>query len=169
MTKKTPNPDIEFIEALAAVLKENDLAEIEVQRDYGKDDNLSVRVSRHGTNVPVAMAAPAAVAPTAAPVAPAATTTASSGPAASAGDDDPAQHPGAVTSPMVGTVYLQPEPGAPPYVNIGDTVREGQTLLIVEAMKTLNQITAQKAGKVARILVEDATPVEFGSPLMIIE
>ena len=167
MTKKTSDTDIEFIEALASVLKSHDLAEIEVQRDYSKDNTLSVRVSKHGSNAvmaapaPVQMAAPAAAA-SAAPSAPA------TEPAASP-TEDPAQHPGAVTSPMVGTAYLQPEPGAAPYVNVGDSVREGQTLLIVEAMKTLNQITAQKAGKVARILVEDATPVEFGTPLMIIE
>ncbi|MEO0343370.1 MAG: acetyl-CoA carboxylase biotin carboxyl carrier protein [Pseudomonadota bacterium] len=167
MTKKNTDADIQFIEALAAVLKENDLAEIEVQRDYGKDDNLSVRVSRTG-------AVQTVVAPTAAPAfaAPAASAPAST-PAQPSADptnaDDPAQHPGAVTSPMVGTVYLQPEPGAPAYVSTGETVSEGQTLLIVEAMKTLNQITAHKSGKLTRILVEDASPVEFGTPLMIIE
>jgi len=169
MTKKTTDADIEFIEALAKVLKTNDLAEIEIQREYGKDNNLNVRVSMASAVAPVMAAAPAAAAPiAAAPAAPAAPAAADA-PAAAAPAEDPAQHPGAVTSPMVGTVYLQPEPGAAPYVSVGDSVKEGQTLLIVEAMKTLNQITAQKAGKVARILVEDATPVEFGTPLLIIE
>lgn len=168
MTKKTTDSDIQFIEALAAVLKDNELAEIEVQRDYGKDDNLSVRVSRHGPAAQVvATPAPAYATPAAAPAP--ATAPEAAAPAPTSGGDDPANHPGAVTSPMVGTVYLQPEPGAAAYVSVGDTVKEGQTILIVEAMKTLNQITAQKAGKVSRILVEDAAPVEFGTPLMIIE
>ncbi len=83
--------------------------------------------------------------------------------------EDPAQAPGAVTSPMVGTIYLQAEPGAAPFVSVGDKVAEGQTLLIVEAMKTMNQIPAPRAGTVKRILVEDGAPVEFGAPLMILE
>jgi acetyl-CoA carboxylase biotin carboxyl carrier protein len=82
---------------------------------------------------------------------------------------DPAQAPGAVTSPMVGTIYLQAEPGSKPFVSVGDRVAEGQTLLIVEAMKTMNQIPAPRAGTVKRILVEDGAPVEYGAPLMIIE
>ena len=82
---------------------------------------------------------------------------------------DPAKHPGVVPSPMVGTAYLGPEPGARPYVEVGSQVRAGQTLLIVEAMKTMNQIPAPRAGRVVQILVEDAQPVEFGEPLMIIE
>ena len=88
---------------------------------------------------------------------------------APANDGDPAAHPGAVTSPMVGTVYLQAEPGSPPFVKVGDAVSEGDTLLIIEAMKTMNQIPAPRAGTVKRILVEDSAPVEFGAPLMIIE
>ncbi|HEU0223035.1 MAG TPA: biotin/lipoyl-containing protein, partial [Paracoccaceae bacterium] len=83
--------------------------------------------------------------------------------------EDPALHPGAITSPMVGTVYLQPEPGTPAFVKIGDAVVEGQTLLIIEAMKTMNQIPAPRAGTVKRILVDDGTPVEYGTPLMIVE
>jgi acetyl-CoA carboxylase biotin carboxyl carrier protein len=83
--------------------------------------------------------------------------------------DDPAQHPGAVTSPMVGTVYLSPEPGAAAFISVGASISEGQTLLIVEAMKTMNQIPAPKSGKITRILVDDGTPVEYGSPLVIIE
>ena len=84
-------------------------------------------------------------------------------------DEDPAQNPDAVTSPMVGTVYLQPEPGAPSFVAVGDTVSEGQTIMIIEAMKTMNQIPSPRAGKVKRILVDDGAPVEFGAPLVILE
>jgi len=105
-----------------------------------------------------------APAPAAAPAAPAA-----AAPAPAAAVDDPSKHPGAVPSPMVGTAYLRPEPGAAPFVSVGDQVKAGQTLLIVEAMKTMNQIPAPKAGKVIRNLVEDASPVEYGSPLVIIE
>ncbi|MFP4275135.1 MAG: acetyl-CoA carboxylase biotin carboxyl carrier protein, partial [Paracoccaceae bacterium] len=83
--------------------------------------------------------------------------------------DDPAAHPGAITSPMVGTVYLQPEPGSAPFVSVGAQVSEGDTLLIVEAMKTMNHIPAPRAGTVRRILVEDGAAVEYGAPLMIIE
>ncbi len=89
--------------------------------------------------------------------------------AAPAAPEDPAQHPGAVTSPMVGTCYLAAEPGATPFVAVGATVTEGQTVLIIEAMKTMNHIPAPKAGTVKRILVEDGTPVEYGAPLLIIE
>ena len=86
-----------------------------------------------------------------------------------AAPEDPAQHPGAVTSPMVGTVYLASEPGASPFVTIGAQVSEGQTVLIIEAMKTMNQIPAPRSGTVKRILVEDGSPVEYGAPLLIIE
>ena len=123
-------------------------------------------MSRASALVPTqVLAAPApaatAPAPATAPAAPEA--------GAPANDGDPAAHPGAVTSPMVGTVYLQAEPGSPPFVKVGDTVSEGDTLLIIEAMKTMNQIPAPRAGIVKRILVEDSAPVEFGAPLMIIE
>lgn len=153
--------DVAFIEALAKLLRENDLSELEVKRDYGEDSRLTVRIGRQ-------IAAPAPVA-VAVPAAPAAAAPAAAAPAASEPAEDPAAHPGAVPSPMVGTVYLQPEPGAASFVNVGDQVSEGQVLLIIEAMKTMNQITAPKAGKVARILVEDGSPVEFGAPLMIVE
>ena len=83
--------------------------------------------------------------------------------------DSPANHPGAVTSPMVGTVYMQPAPGAPAFISVGASISEGDTLLIVEAMKTMNQIPAPKSGTIKRILVEDGAAVEFGSPLAIIE
>ncbi len=91
---------------------------------------------------------------------------------AGAGDasgSDPAAHPGAVTSPMVGTVYLSAEPGADPFVKLGEAVAEGQTLLIVEAMKTMNQIPSPRTGTVKRILIEDGSPVEYGAPLMIVD
>ncbi|MFW5881683.1 MAG: acetyl-CoA carboxylase biotin carboxyl carrier protein [Roseicyclus sp.] len=151
--------DVAFIRALAGLLRENDLTDLHVKREYGEGDTLNVRVSRQ-------LAAPAyAVAPPAALPAPASAPP----PAAPPEPEDPALHAGAVTSPMVGTVYLQPEPGAKPFVSVGDKVAEGQTLLIVEAMKTMNQIPSPRAGTVMRILVEDKTAVEYGAPLMIIE
>jgi acetyl-CoA carboxylase biotin carboxyl carrier protein len=162
--KDTHDGDVEFIRALAELLRANDLAELEVKREYGENDRLNVRVSRHGTVITqVAAPAIAAAAPAAAPVAAAAPA------AAPAGGGDPAAHPGAVTSPMVGTVYLQAEPGTPAFVSVGAQVTEGQTLLIIEAMKTMNQIPAPRSGTVKRILVEDGAPVEYGAPLMIIE
>lgn len=167
MATKTTETDVAFIAALAELLKSNDLSEIEVERIFAEDDRLNVRVSRNGT--PVAMAAPVHVA--AAPAAPqpqAAPVAAASSPAQPAASD-PADDPNAVTSPMVGTVYLQAEPGRPAFVSVGDTVEEGNTLLIIEAMKTMNQIPAPRSGKVRRILVEDGAPVEFGAPLMIID
>ena len=154
--------DVAFIKALAKLLRENDLTELEVMREYGDDDSLQVRVSRQG--VPVAAPAPAYAPPASAPAA--ATPSAPPPPAAPSGD--PALDPGAVTSPMVGTVYLSPEPGAGAFVSVGDKVAEGQTLLIVEAMKTMNQIPAPRAGTVARILVEDGAPVEYGAPLVVL-
>lgn len=167
MAKKNQDADVKFIQTLAELLRENDLSELEVKREYGDDDSLNVRVSRHASvaaPVQQTLQVPAATAATPAPIAAA---TPASEPAAD--NDDPANHPGAVPSPMVGTAYLQPEPGAPAFVAVGDKVDAGQTVVIVEAMKTMNQIPAPKAGTVKRILVEDGTPVEFGSPLMIIE
>lgn len=157
MTKNNRDQDVEFIQALAELLRENDLTELEVRREYGEDDSLDVRISRATTVMhaaPVA-AAPATAAPAAAPAAPA--------------QDDPASHPGAVTSPMVGTVYMQAEPGAAPFITVGATVSEGDTLLIIEAMKTMNQIPSPKSGTIKRILIEDGAAVEFGAPLVIIE
>ena len=163
MTKNNRDQDVEFIQALAELLRENDLTELEVRREYGEDDSLDVRISRATT---VMQAAPAAVAPVAA--APAATAPAAAA-AAPAALDDPVNHPGAVTSPMVGTVYMQAEPGAAPFITVGATVSEGDTLLIVEAMKTMNQIPSPKSGTIKRILIEDGAAVEFGAPLVIIE
>ena len=157
--------DVAFIQALADILHSSDLAEIEVEREYGDNDELKVRLSRVTSQVtaPVAVAAaPVAVhAPAHAAAAPAAVVTE---PAASGPDLS-----NAVTSPMVGTVYLAPEPGASVFVSEGDEVQEGQTILIIEAMKTMNQIPAPRAGRVRAVLVENAEPVEFGEPLMIIE
>lgn len=163
MTEKTHESDVAFIQALAELLRENDLTELQVKRHYGEDDSLNVRVSRVKTVVQAA-AAPAP-APMAAPaVAPA--STAAPTPQAT---EDPAAHPGAVTSPMVGTVYLQPEPGAPAFISVGAQVAEGDTLVIVEAMKTLNHIPSPRAGTVKRIMVDDGTAVEYGAPLVIVE
>jgi acetyl-CoA carboxylase biotin carboxyl carrier protein len=160
MSKQNTDTDVAFISALAELLNKNDLTELSVKREYGEDDSLEVRVVKQSNVVtvssapaPVQYAAPAALPAAAAPAAP----------------EDPAQHPGAVTSPMVGTIYLAAEPGAAPFVTIGAQVTEGQTVLIIEAMKTMNHIPAPRAGTVKRILVEDGHPVEYGAPLMIIE
>ncbi|MGZ2257414.1 acetyl-CoA carboxylase biotin carboxyl carrier protein [Roseobacter sp. A03A-229] len=165
MTKKNHDADVAFIQALAELLRENDLTELQVKRDYGADDSLNVRVSRHTQQQVVTQVAPPAPAPVDAP-APAASAPA---PAAAEASEDPANHPGAVTSPMVGTVYMQPEPGASSFISVGASVSEGDTLLIVEAMKTMNHIPAPRAGTVKRILVEDGAAVEFGTPLVILE
>jgi acetyl-CoA carboxylase biotin carboxyl carrier protein len=162
MTKNNRDQDVEFIKALAELLNENDLTELSVKREYGEDDTLNVRVSR-ATTVVQQVAAPAAVA------APVATAPAAAAPGAVAAVDDPASHPGAVTSPMVGTVYMQAEPGAAPFISVGASIAEGDTLLIIEAMKTMNQIPSPRSGTIKRILVEDGGAVEFGAPLVIIE
>ena len=158
--------DVSFIRALAELLNQNDLTELQVKRDYGENDSLNVRVSR-AREVVQQVAMPQA---SSAPAAPAASMTAAAPAAAAAApSDDPASHPGAVTSPMVGTAYLQAEPGTPVFVTPGAQVKECDTVLIIEAMKTMNQIPAPRSGTVKRILVEDGSPVEFGAPLMIIE
>lgn len=151
--------DIAFVTTLAHLLEEAGVTEIEVERA-----GLKVRVSRAAAAaapVVYAQPAPAAAAPAPAPAAPAKPV-----PAA---ETDWSKHPGAVTSPMVGTAYLSPQPGAAVFVQVGDTVKEDQTLLIVEAMKTMNPIPAPKAGRVVQIMVIDARPVEYGEVLMIIE
>jgi acetyl-CoA carboxylase biotin carboxyl carrier protein len=146
--------DKDLIRELSALLEETGLSEIEIEQS-----GLRVRVARSGPMIATApMSAPIVSAPL---VAPAGFTS----PAA----PDPAKHPGVVASPMVGTAYLAPEPGARPFVDVGTKVKAGQTLLIVEAMKTMNQIPAPRAGTVIQILIEDGRPVEFGEPLMIIE
>jgi acetyl-CoA carboxylase biotin carboxyl carrier protein len=155
MTEKKKIVDSELIRELAELLNETGLTEIEIEHEDAR-----IRVARTVQAAPVAM--PVAMAP-AAPLATA------GGGSTAAPAAAPADHPGAVPSPMVGTAYLAPEPGGKPYVDIGDTVREGQTLLIVEAMKTMNQIPAPRSGTVKQIMVEDGQPVEYGEPLMIIE
>jgi len=148
---KSPIIDHDVIRELAQLLDETGLTEIAIEQD-----GVAVRVARHsGAHAPRARAAelPVAVpgvAPATAPL-------------------DPAQHPGVVASPMVGTAYRSPEPGAKPYVDVGSEVKAGETLLIIEAMKTMNQIPAPRSGTVIQILIEDGHPVEYGEPLMIIE
>ena len=165
MSQSRNDADIAFIKALAELLNDNDLAEVNVKREYGEKDSLNVRVSKMGAQVmmqPVAqVSAPASIAPAATAAAPAA--------AAADTAEDPTRHPGCVTSPMVGTAYMAAEPGAAPFVAVGAQVAEGDTLMIIEAMKTMNHIPAPRAGTVKRILVADASPVEYGAPLMIIE
>ncbi|MGN6117870.1 MAG: acetyl-CoA carboxylase biotin carboxyl carrier protein [Nitrobacter sp.] len=142
-----------LIRELAALLDETNLTEIEIERT-----GLRVRIAR---NVSIAAAVPASYHAAPAPAA----TAAAAAPAAA----DVSKHPGMVPSPMVGTVYWSPEPGAKPFIEVGTKVSAGQTLLIVEAMKTMNQIPSPRSGTVTQILVEDGQPVEFGEPLVIIE
>jgi acetyl-CoA carboxylase biotin carboxyl carrier protein len=165
MSKRPQEADVDFIRALAELLRDNDLTEIEVKRDFGEADGLTVRVAREV--ITRVQPAPQPLLPlTTAVAAPAATAEGTAAPRASG---DPADDPGVVPSPMVGTVYLQSEPGTPAFVKLGDMVEEGQTILIIEAMKTMNQIPAPRAGRVKRILVDDGSPVEFGAPLIILE
>ena len=154
--------DVAFIQALAELLNRNELTELSVKREYGENDRLTVSLSKGGRAVAMAAPAPAPLIVPGAPPAPVQ-------PVAAAAAEDPANLPGAVTSPMVGTAYLSPEPGAAPFVTIGQQVAEGDTLLIVEAMKTMNHIPAPHAGTVRRILIDDGAPVEFGAPLMVVE
>ena len=153
--------DAGLVRELAAILREADLGEVEVEHE-----GLRIRVSKATSMTPpapaIVQAAPVAAAPVAA--APAAAVPAA--PAAAA----PAAAPSnATTSPMVGTVYLSPEPGAKAFVNVGDKVKKGDTLMLIEAMKTFNPVTADAAGTVKEILVDDAQPVEFGEPLIVVE
>ncbi|MDN3645761.1 acetyl-CoA carboxylase biotin carboxyl carrier protein [Pontixanthobacter aestiaquae] len=149
------NVDTKLVRELAEMLGDTGLTEIEV-----KDGERKIRVSRGGG---VAVAAPAAAAPAAPTAAPAAAPAPSAEPAAPAEDTADA-----MKSPMVGTVYLSAEPGAAPFVTVGDSVKEGDTLVIVEAMKVMNPIAADKSGTIKSILVENAQPVEFGQPLVLI-
>jgi len=166
MSSEKTDSDVAFIRALAAILKESDLGEIEVEREYGENDELLVRLSRTGP-------APAPAAPIYSPVpatmAAAPQSAAPVAPAPESAANDPADSPGMMPSPMVGTAYLSPEPGAPPFAAVGASVTKGQTVLIIEAMKTMNQIPAPQDGVLRAMLVGDGDPVEFGMPLMIIE
>jgi acetyl-CoA carboxylase biotin carboxyl carrier protein len=148
--------DFDEIRKLAELVQDTELSEIEIE-----EDDLRIRVSRNGAQMVQAVAAPAPApaANQAAPAVIADTATAASSDA----------HPGAVKSPMVGTVYLQPEPGAPSYVSVGDKISAGDTLMIIEAMKVMNPIKAPKSGTVKQILVDDAQPVEFDEVLVVVE
>ena len=148
--------DPSAIRELAKILRETDLTEIELVE---KDSR--IRVAR-------VMPAPAAMTYAAAPAAPPMAAPAVAPEPTLSAEFDP-KHPGAVTSPMVGVAYLSPEPGSPPFVQVGAQVSAGQTLLLIEAMKTFNQIKAPKSGTVTRILIEPGTPVEYGEPLMLIQ
>ncbi len=157
MSDKKHPIDPALVRELAAIINDSGLSEIEVE--HGE---LRLRIAR--TLIAAAPATAHVVhTPAMAPPAPAAS--AAPAPAAS----DASKHPGAVPSPMVGTAYLSPEPGATPFIKVGDSVTQGQTLMVVEAMKTFNPIPAPRAGKVVAILVTDAQPVEFGEPLVILE
>ena len=149
---KISSDDSALIRELALLLDETSLTEIEIERS-----GLRVRVAR---NISIAASMPANFPPSISPTPVAAATTAGV---------DFARHPGAVPSPMVGTAYWSPEPGAKPFIEVGSKVSAGQTLLIIEAMKTMNQIPSPRAGTVTQILVEDGQPVEYGEPLVIIE
>ena len=146
--------DTEFVRKLAQILHETQLGEIELA-----DGDRRIRVARPTVAMTAAPTVVTAAAPVGAPAGGVSATVA----------NDLAKHPGAVTSPIVGTAYLAPEPGKANFVAVGDKVTAGQTLLIIEAMKTFNPIKAPKAGTVARILIENAQPVEYGEPLMIVE
>jgi acetyl-CoA carboxylase biotin carboxyl carrier protein len=148
--------DAAAIRELAKILRETDLTEIELVEADSR-----IRVARQVT-VQMSAALPATAAPMAAPAA---------APAAlpAAAPEVEARHPGTVTSPMVGVAYLAPEPGAAPFITLGARVAQGQTVLLIEAMKTFNQIRAPKAGTVTRILIESGSPVEYGEPLLVIE
>lgn len=148
-----------LIRDLASLLDETGLTEIEWSEGIRR-----IRVSRQNHAAPTFMAAPGHYS---APPMPAPAINASATPVVI--EDDPAKHPGAVKSPMVGTAYLSPKPGEPAFVSIGQMVSEGQTLMVIEAMKTFNPIPAPKAGKLVRILAQDTRPVEFGEVLMIVE
>ncbi len=145
----------QLVRELARLIDETGVGEIEVERD-----GMRVRVARQAqaTQVVSSVGAPGVPPPPAVAPAPAIPLVA-----------DPAKHPGVVLSPMVGTAYLGPEPGARPFVDVGSVVKAGDTLLIIEAMKTMNQIPAPRAGTVTQILIEDGVPVEYGEPLMIVE
>ncbi|MEA2976180.1 MAG: acetyl-CoA carboxylase biotin carboxyl carrier protein [Alphaproteobacteria bacterium] len=153
MPKQKPAIDKDLIRELAALLEETGLTDIEIEQA-----GMRVRVGRQAQATSLTSHSPITPAPL--PAAAGITSLAAL---------DPAKHPGVVTSPMVGTAYLSPEPGAKVFVEIGSRVLAGQTLLIIEAMKTMNQIPAPRSGTVIQVLIEDGQPVEFGEPMMIVE
>jgi len=154
MADKKPGIDQTLIRDLANILNETDLTEIEVEQD-----DLRIRVSRAGTPQYVSAPVPA----------PAPVQIAAAGASAVSAPEAARSSKNALTAPMVGTAYLSPAPGSRPFVEVGATVKEGQTILIIEAMKTMNQIPAPRSGKVTEILVEDGAPVEYGEALVVIE
>lgn len=160
--------DSDLIRTIAELLNKENLAEIEIEQD-----GFRVRITRSFANEVVHVPAPAYAAPYPMPPNPAALTAGqpaqAAAPSPAPAVEDLASNPGTLTSPMVGTAYRSAEPGAPVFVEIGSKVSEGQTVLIIEAMKTMNQIPAHKSGTVSRILVSDAQPVEYGEPLILIE
>jgi acetyl-CoA carboxylase biotin carboxyl carrier protein len=160
MTTKKTGIDQQLVRDLAGILNETNLTEIEVELD-----DLKIRVSRQAPTVHAVAAAPAYAPPPAAQ--PAANSVAAAPAAAAPSPADQAKN--SVPSPMVGTAYLSPSPDAKPFIEIGQSVKEGQTLLIIEAMKTMNQIPSPRSGTVKAILVEDAQPVEYGMPLVVVE
>ncbi|HET7411119.1 MAG TPA: acetyl-CoA carboxylase biotin carboxyl carrier protein [Pararhizobium sp.] len=160
MAMKKSGIDQELIRDLANILTETDLTEIEIEQE-----DLRIRVSRAGTPHYVQ----AAMAPPAAAPAPSLSVSQAAAVAENASEKRPAPANNTVNAPMVGTAYLAPSPSARPFVEIGQTIKEGQTILIIEAMKTMNQIPSPRAGKVVDILVEDGQPVEYGEPLIVVE
>ena len=166
MSKSSPTTkeiDQDLIRTIAELINEADLSEIEIEMD-----DFRVRVTRSRAPETIQYAAPQLPAAPAAPVATGPASILEPAPADSAGDDL-AANPGTLPSPMVGTTYLSPEPDAAPFVSVGTKVSEGQTVVIVEAMKTMNQIPAHRSGTVTKVLVADAQPVEYGEPLVVIE
>jgi acetyl-CoA carboxylase biotin carboxyl carrier protein len=162
---KSSDVDQDLIRAIAELLNKENLAEIEIERE-----DFRVRVTRSHATEGVAYApAPQQFLAPAPAAAPASITPAGSVPAAAAANEDLSSNPGTLPSPMVGTAYRSPEPGKPAFVEVGTKVSEGQTVVIIEAMKTMNQIPAHRSGTVTRILVQDAQPVEYGEPLVVIE
>ena len=163
---KSSQVDQDLIRTIAELLNKENLAEIEIEQE----DGFRVRVTRSYANEGVTYAAPPQYLQAPPQMAPTSVTPAGSVPAAvPAAAEDLASNPGTLTSPMVGTAYRSPEPGKPAFIDVGAKVTEGQTLLIIEAMKTMNQIPAHRSGTVTRILVQDAQPVEYGEPLVVIE
>jgi acetyl-CoA carboxylase biotin carboxyl carrier protein len=159
---KDASADQDLIRAIAELLNEQNLAEIEIERD-----DFRVRVTRSYANTGVQQVMiPAGSYPSAPLQAPG--TPVANGPVTS-DSEDLAANPGTLTSPMVGTAYLAPEPGKPLFATVGMRVTEGQTIIIIEAMKTMNQIPAHKSGTISRILIEDAQPVEYGQPIAVID
>jgi len=159
MSKPASTVDQNLIKSIAELVNQQNLAEIEIE-----SEDFRIRVTRSHPGGAAAPTAVYAAAPAMAPAAPVA-----AAPAAAPASEDLASKPGTLTSPMVGTAYRSPEPNAATFVEVGAKVSEGQTVLIIEAMKTMNQIPAHRSGTVTRILVDDAQPVEYGEPLLVIE